>query len=287
MNIALLTCDQLKDSTTDESPLAERIIQNCGWDAKWVSWSSTNNWNQYSHAIVRTTWDYTHQRELFIGSLQEIENQGVKLLNPLNIITWNSHKAYLLDLQEKGHSVIPSLSLDHVIHQGFLGGIKKWSQDQILLKPFVGASSQDIRSFADSPQGMESLLKYTKGNTEKWFIQPFYNEILNGEISMIYFNKKLSHALKKVPKPGDFRSQEDYGSQIIPYEPREQECKFASDILDQIAEPLVYARVDFLNIQGSPQLMELELIEPALYFYTHGKSFNNFTMALKETLRSE
>ena len=55
-------------------------------------------------------------------------------------------------------------------------------------------------------------------------------------------------------------------------------------IIEQIPHPVLYARVDLLPHQGHYLLMELELIEPSLFFRTHSGAAQNFRLAL-ETIR--
>ena len=43
---------------------------------------------------------------------------------------------------------------------------------------------------------------------------------------------------------------------------------------------LLFARVDVVNWRGTYVLMEIELIEPALYFRTSSQSVKNFKAAL-------
>lgn len=286
MNIALLTCDHLENYVSDEAPLATLIPEHCGWPATWVSWTSTIEWNSFSHAIIRTTWDYTHQRKSFLETLKQIEKQGVVLLNNYKTVEWNSHKSYLLDLQSQGVRTLETLKLNQCESEEVFARVSSWQQEQVILKPFVGAASHGLKIFPNTKTGLQALMS-SAADLSQWFVQPFYEEIFAGEISLIYFNNQWSHGLKKIPKKGDFRSQEEFDSQIIPYQPSPIEIQYGEEILRKIKEPLLYARVDFLIHKGLPHLMELELIEPALYFRTHPQAFNHFTKALQKVLRTE
>ncbi len=101
---------------------------------------------------------------------------------------------------------------------------------------------------------------------------------------MIYINKEFSHAIKKVPKSGGFRSQEEFGSEIQKYLPSPEELSFSKNVLSKVKSKLLYARIDFLNIDGAPHLMELELVEPALYFRMSDGPLNNFIKGFAEFL---
>ena len=95
--------------------------------------------------------------------------------------------------------------------------------------------------------------------------QKFYPEIHRGEVSLVYFCGKFSHAILKSPKDGEIRVQEEYGGKIEPHNPTDYEFKIAKETLKNISHDWLYARVDILPELG---LMELECIEPALYFGT-------------------
>ena len=111
--------------------------------------------------------------------------------------------------------------------------------------------------------------------------QPFLPEIFDGELSLVYFNKQFSHALLKVPKKGDFRVQEEFGGDIIPYTPDKKVIELGDKIMSSVDDELLYARVDLVPVNGEYALMELELIEPALYFRTNENAARNFVKALE------
>lgn len=112
--------------------------------------------------------------------------------------------------------------------------------------------------------------------------QPFLNQIFEGEISLIYFNKVFSHALLKVPKKGDFRVQEEFGGDIIPMNPTAELLALGEKIMKSVDDDLLYARVDLVPYNNHYAMMELELIEPALYFRTNENAAKNFSKALKD-----
>jgi glutathione synthase/RimK-type ligase-like ATP-grasp enzyme len=111
--------------------------------------------------------------------------------------------------------------------------------------------------------------------------QPFLPQIADGEISLIYFNKQFSHALLKVPKAGEFRVQEEFGGAIIALKPDEKLLAVGDKIISAVSDDLLYARVDLVPYENDFALMELELIEPALYFRTDVTAVDNFSKALK------
>ena len=98
-----------------------------------------------------------------------------------------------------------------------------------------------------------------------WLIQPFVPEIKDGELSLIFFNGKYSHGVIKKPREGDFRVQKQYGGLYQSFDPDAELLQVADSIIQQIRQPLLFARVDGVMINDKFHLMELELIEPDLY----------------------
>jgi hypothetical protein len=74
------------------------------------------------------------------------------------------------------------------------------------------------------------------------------------------------HGVRKIPAPGDYRSQPDFGARVIRHAPDAAELELARRALDAIGHPTLHARVDLVALDdGAPALMELELIEPYLF----------------------
>ena len=100
-------------------------------------------------------------------------------------------------------------------------------------------------------------------------LQPFERGIVEeGEFSMVYLNGAHSHSILKVPKRGDFRVQEEHGSEIIAIAPQPALLAAGDAAISAVGEKLLYARADFVRSGDVFRLMELELVEPALYLRT-------------------
>ena len=79
----------------------------------------------------------------------------------------------------------------------------------------------------------------------------------------------------------NYRVQEEWGGHIKEVIPEEDLLKTASSIVDP---NLLYARVDLVRGKSGFELMELELIEPALYFRMNKDSAALFTRNLIKSL---
>lgn len=104
-----------------------------------------------------------------------------------------------------------------------------------------------------------------------------------------FFYGEFSHAIRKVPKQSDYRVQEEHGGTILPAKPSFIDLNLARTIYDTVeahlAEPTLFHRVDLVrNPWGHLEIMEIELIEPSLYFRTDPNSVTNFVTALEKFL---
>lgn len=266
MKIALLTCKDLSDYIVDDELLFSELQKN--HDVSWCVWNEPQSWNDFDVAIIRTTWDYTEYYPEFENVLSQIEESSCRLYNSLERVRWNANKSYLLELQEKGMAVVPTADFNK---DSFLSLYEQWQTDRLVCKPYFGASASGIqivkRGEATPKRSMPS------------FVQPFLPEILNGELSFHFFKGEYSHAVKKVPKDGDFRVQEEHGGDIQAYEASASEIEHAKSYL-QPGD--LYSRVDLVQYQNKWVLMELELIEPSLYLRYHPSAVNNFCSVINQ-----
>ncbi len=107
-----------------------------------------------------------------------------------------------------------------------------------------------------------------------------------GEWSLFYFGGVYSHTVLKTPKPGDFRVQEEYGSRLQAVEPTAVMRQIGDSAIDRVCSKPVYARVDLVLVEGRPCIIELELIEPSLYFPYEPESPRRFALALNKFLET-
>ena len=259
--IALLTCENLEGFVHDEH-LLEQALKGRNLSYEWVEWKSEVNWNKYQLAIVRTTWDYFENSQLFFDQLKKIEESSCKLINPYSMMKWNSHKTYLRELSEHGFATVPTFFSCKFSVEELDSALDKLEGDKFVFKPTIGAGAKD--TFLLSKTDSMEELKVLEGR--EVMVQPFVEEIANGEYSLHFFAGEFSHAILKKPKPGDYRSQEEYGSHIDKVDPPSGMLATSQSILKSLEEPTLYARVDFAVQQDKHLLMELELIEPSMYF---------------------
>jgi len=233
-----------------------------------VPWTSRTNWASFDAVVVRSTWDYQHDLPRFHAVLGEICESGAALHNSLALILWNSTKRYLHHLAQRGVPIAPTLWLDQLNVDDVRRAFRRFESDELVLKPQLGANSQGVFRLCarEGDEWVDDVGAFY--GRRPLFIQPFVRSILDeGEYSLFYFNGQLSHAIRKIPRGGDFRSQEEYGAEIQSVTPTVPLRSAGATAVAAVPEVPLYARVDLVRANGSESfwVMELELIEPSLY----------------------
>ena len=239
-----------------------------GWQVDTVAWRDPSiDWDEYDAVYLCTAWDYPQHADQFIAVLENIERSSASIVNELSLVRWTMVKTYLRDLEQKGADIVPSLWIEDIAAEQISGWFAALDTDKAIIKPTVGTNATDTYLLQKplAPE-LESQLLSTF-QMRPFFVQPFIENIRSeGEFSLFYFNGEYSHAILKIPRDGDFRTQEEHGSDIHSVQPSEQLLATGRHVLSLVAPQPVYVRVDFVRAaDGKFLLMELELIEPSLY----------------------
>jgi glutathione synthase/RimK-type ligase-like ATP-grasp enzyme len=206
------------------------------------------------------TWGYYERHPDWLAATTRWEAAGVRIANPASVLGWNSDKTYLQRLQAGGVPIPPTLFSDGVTQGAADQAFDHFATDQLVIKPTVSAGAWKTQRLARG----EALAEPLEGG---FMIQPFLPELVEGgELSLLYFGGRFSHAVMKTAAPGDFRIQVQYGgTYVLVPEPPAQAVAVAEQVLAAIDEPLLYARIDMVETASGWVLMEAELIEPDFY----------------------
>ena len=207
-------------------------------------------------ALPLLAWGYHKQTARWLARLADARTPFV---NPVPTLMWNTDKRYLLELQERGAPVLPTLAVEYADWDTVEAAFGHFGAESLVVKPRVSAGSfetvvvERFRPF--TPPAGPAL------------IQPFLpNVATEGELSLFYIGGKFSHAARKVATGGDFRVQPQFGGAFSVYEPDPEAFRCAEAVLAATPHNLTYARVDMIRaFDGRLALMEVECIEPDLY----------------------
>lgn len=255
----------LADDHLLQAALAERGLrsQRVDWSEPCVDWSA------FDCALFRTTWDYFERFPEFTAWLDAVESL-TKLCNDPTLVRWNWDKHYLADLASRGVAVVESRYIERgstVCLQALLAA-SGWTE--AVVKPCISGAARHTyrinRRAANQIDTVNAIVEQLL-RTESLIVQPFQRQVLSrGEDSLIVIDGRVTHAVRKLAKPGDFRVQDDHGGTVHPYQPTVGQIMLAEEAVTVCRPVPVYARVDLIvDNAGRDAVMELELIEPELW----------------------
>ena len=216
--------------------------------------------------VLRSCWDYHHDAAAFDAWLDRLEREHVPVWNPPGLARWNTSKRYLVDLRQAGVPVPETVVLGgEAPDLARIMDARGWSQ--AVVKPLVSASGHDTRLVyrADADETARALA--AGAIRRPALVQAFVEEIrTRGEWSLVFVERTLTHAVLKTPAPHDFRVQPRLGGRAERGDPPAPVRAAAVRALAAAAGDALYARVDVVEAAAGPLLMELELVEPGLFF---------------------
>lgn len=217
--------------------------------------------------IVRSTWDYIHQPDRFKAWLNVLDDVGAVVHNPTSVLRWNMHKRYLLDLEARGVAVVPTRLIERGAAVGLDQVLAETGWEDVVIKPAISGSARLAVHAgrvgpAEAGRHFRDLVA-----AEDVLVQPFLPSIAaRGEWSVVAIAGEPTHAVLKRPGEGDWLVQAHLGGSFARVALDEELARAARKVLAALDGVPLYARVDLARHGERLTLMELELIEPELFF---------------------
>jgi glutathione synthase/RimK-type ligase-like ATP-grasp enzyme len=223
------------------------------------------DWKAFDIVLLRSCWDYWRVPAAFAQWIREMGAAGVRLWNPAETVLWNIDKRYLADLENRGVAIVPSEFPDEGEDLGAVLERRGWQT--AVLKPRVSADGHSTvrvtRAEARSAQRLLDDIAARGGAIVQAYVDAVARE---GEYSFVFIDGRYSHAALKRAAPSEFRVQPRLGGFSQPAMPSADLIMQAERVMDAVELSWLYARVDGCVRDGTLLLMELELIEPTLFF---------------------
>lgn len=275
--IAFLSISNTEGWFIDDD-LVHAPLRELGWQVQNVPWEDNVDWGEYDLVVIRSPWDYQHKLQKFKGVLKEIDDSSAMLCNSLDLVLWNIDKNYLSELEGKGVELVPTIRKDSLRTEDIRQAFETFDTDDIVVKPMIGANADDAYRLSNKrPDAYGELESVFEGR--QCMIQPFMKHVIDeGEFSLMYFYGELSHVVLKTVGDGDYRVQEEHGGGVVDVNsPTAALLQAGSRAMSALPETPLYARVDLVRTPDDTfALMELELIEPCLYFRFGGGASSSF-----------
>jgi len=286
--LALATCAELPDLDPDDQLLRDELVGRgipvdvAVWDDPTIDWAS------YQHVVVRSTWDYTERQAQFVDWTRRVE-QTSELLNPADVIAWNTDKTYLADLEERGLPIVPTIWLDPATNMTSRAiNSRLPAFGEFVIKPTISAGSRDTGRY-DASATQQRMLAITHAKNlmavgRHVMLQRYLRGVDTvGETGLVFLDGVFSHAVRKSAllsgpfRPADLDGALYRGEVIAPREPSAEEREVGGRVVEALADifpgarqPFLYTRVDVIpDEEGKPVILEVELTEPSLFFQ-HG-----------------
>lgn len=266
-----------------EDNLLRAALEKQGFKVARKSWSDPDfNWAQTEAVIFRTTWDYFDRFAEWQAWLERVSAQ-TRLINPIELVRWNMDKHYLRDLQSQGIN-IPETRYIEIGEQTTLTSLhEETGWIETILKPCVAGSARHTYRLDHGSLAKHEAIFQQLISKEAMMLQPFqHNVVSQGEVSLMVMGGICTHAVIKKAKAGDFRVQDNFGGSVGLYQPNKEEMAFAERAVAACASLPAYARVDIIRDNDDQlALIEIELIEPELWFRLRPEAANTLATFLK------
>jgi glutathione synthase/RimK-type ligase-like ATP-grasp enzyme len=281
VHIAFLTSAQFAQLYEDDRLAADELRRR-GHSVSPLVWTEADlaALDAFDVVVMRSPWDWFHLRTRFRAFLELLRTTRARVVNTAAQMLEFADKTYLPRLQARGVAVVPTEQLSAAELHRVPELLTQHGWTRAVLKPAFTANAVGARRF-DAADASRVLTEITNpAESEPWLLQPFVPSIAEGELSFVFFGGEFSHAVRKRPLPHDWRVQHEYGGLSAPHVPTAQEIAEATQLLRQSAPGSVYGRVDAVEWEGRLHVMELEVVEPELFFRHEPRAPSRFADAL-------
>jgi len=289
-----VTYAPLPDLDADDAPLLDALASR-GAHAEAVVWDDPQvDWSGFDLVVIRSTWDYMDRLEEFLAWAEQVSEVST-LANPVEVLRWNTDKAYLRDLEAHGIAVVPTKYLDPEVHnEGRKIHARIPGRAEFVVKPTVSAGSKDTARYRSGDvEDRGAAVRHVRrllSEGRSVMIQPYLKAVDEvGETALMYVGGLFSHAARKGAILKDFGFALDeplMAEEMSPREPSPAERAVGDAVIAALphlvadagaAFPLLYARVDVVpDDEGRPVVLEVEVTEPSMFLRLEPGSVDRF-----------
>lgn len=293
--MTLATAKSMPNLYPDENGLLDALAQR-GLDPQIKVWSDPDvDWEDAGIVVVRSVVDYAADRKEFLRWAKSVP----RILNQEDVLRWNSDKHYLQELAKRGLPTIPTTWISaeenyekRQVHARFP------AYGDFVLKPAVSSGVRDIGRYSaenighrqDAIQQAMDLL----ADDRDVMVQRYQEQIdIHGEVSLIFFNGLLSHAVHKqaLLHPSEVTDRKVREVVVSAHQPTDLELGWGERIRAVIHdyvrsrlgrdEQFLFNRVDVVpDGEGSFMVMEIALVDADLYLDATPEAMGNFADAI-------
>jgi len=288
----LMTLAELRDSSTSNKFVLKQMaakedciflaknLSEIGYNVYFVNWDDFNQDGEFDRMFLYNVSEFISPEKVdnmdlifvikqegflndlprFFKLLKRFEDSNAIIVNDPKTIKMNLSKEYLYALERNGINIIPTYPLDLDIINRVRTG------EKFVIKPKIGERGLDLHLITK----VEDLEPFML-DREHYIAQKYCSDVKKGERSLIFIGSDYSHSVIKTPnpkKPNEYRCNFSKGGYISRYDPTKKELDFAKKIIEKwesFGVPVMFTRIDLLDIDGDPILIESELLNPTIF----------------------
>ncbi len=274
MRIGIVTCKVLPEPDPDAQPL-DKALRARDHEPVMLPWDDASvSCDGLDVIVIRSPWNYfTAPTDFLVWMLEADECAPV--INSPDVVKWNHHKLYLLELEAAGVPTVPTRLLRMRDRKRILDAIASFGD--VVIKPAIGAGSFRAKKFAkgDSESALSHAIAILRDNHV--LVQPYVAGFKDpGERSLVWIDGEWTHAVRKRPR---FEGQDESVDASEP--PTPQELEIAEAAIRAVPYKIHYARADLIETEAGPVLSELELMEPSLFFNHSALALERFVAVIE------
>ncbi len=223
--------------------------------------------------FLKSIWGYHKDYKKFLEHISILKEKKVILINDYEYIHWSIDKSkYFSEINFL--KIVPTYKLDlstvksiDDIERIIQLIIKDDLNTKFVIKPAIGASGYLACVYDKKDIVNNRINNILDHKNLDFMIQPFRSQVVEGEISTILINGKIQYGVKRFP--GIFTEKKDseyIDQQKIPKQITNQVKLLHNFFVDKFKSLPKICRVDFVKHDLDYELMEIELIDPDLFF---------------------
>jgi hypothetical protein len=240
-----------------DTPIVADAVVMGGARVEVADWRDPSvDWSNAAVTMLRSPWDYVYHLDEFLEWAERVSAVS-ELWNPFELVRWNTHKSYLLELHARGAPIVPTVVLvaGSAASLDAICDAQGWNA--VVVKPAIASGGDGARRGEVGDLTLQAHLDALLAAGEV-LVQPYVPAVeRDGEISVVLFDGRFSHALRKRPAAGDYRVQERHGGTTELVDPNPG--------LIVLPTPTLYARIDLVSLEDRWHVIEAEVTEPSLW----------------------
>jgi hypothetical protein len=274
----------------DDWPLVRAALADVGVDSVAVVWSDPSaDWSSFDLVVANGAWDSIHDPDAFLAWVAARERDRTPMVNSPATLRWSLDKRYLRELEAAGVPIVPT----SWVEPGGGEVVVAPPDGEVVVKPSIsGGGHRTARYRPDEHEDARAHVRDLVASGRTAMIQPYQTSVDElGELGLVFLAGEFSHAIQKDPMirrgvgPLDSLIENQVVRAAAASEGQIDLGQRAIAAAEALLGPTTYARVDIVEgADGAQALLELELLDPVLFFPQHPDAAATYARVLSARL---